>query len=227
MLTRMRTAGVARGNIARRARSGLRWSALSWLVGALGTGCGADASEGVDGDGTTESVGALSPAQAPNAPAASSSEPPASGSSSAPAPAGPNELAAPSIPITAPPSEEPSALPHAALDTPRSLDRLAPAEVVIEPGDCRFEFLGEWVRCENAGWPNTLQTDAPDLVTCMRQCLERDDCTAVTDYLWMDLPDLGCYLYLSTCDEPALETAWGEEDGGRDFRRNCDAPSGD
>jgi hypothetical protein len=221
MLTRMRVTGVARGNIARRAWSGLRWAALCGLVSGLGTACGAGASDGFEGEGTTESVGALSPAEAPSGPAAPSSEPHAAGSS-APAAGEESELATPSIPLTAPPAEEPSALPHAALDTPRSLDRLAPAEVVIEPGACRFEFLGEWVRCENAGGPNVLETDAQDLVTCMRQCLERDDCTAVTDYLWMGQPDLGCYLYLSTCDEPALETTWAEEDGGRDFRRRCD-----
>ncbi len=199
---------------------------MVWLVGALGTACGAGASGGIDDEGTTESVGSLSPAEAPSATAAPSSEAPPAGSSAA-APGGPSELAAPSIPITAPPSEEPAPLPHAALDTPRSLDRLAPAEVVIEPGDCRFEFLGERVRCENAGAPNVLETNAPDLETCMRQCLERDDCTAVTDYLWLGQPGLGCYLYLSTCDEPAFESSWGEEDAGRDFKRRCDVPSAD
>jgi hypothetical protein len=224
----MRTALVARGNIASRIQSRIRRSALCWLVGAACTACGAGASDGVEGEGTTESVGALSPAEAPSAPAAPSDQAPAAGSGAA-APGGPSELSTPSIPspITAPPSQEPAPLPHAALDTPRSLDRLAPAEVVIEPGDCRFEFLGEWVRCENAGWPNVLEANAPDLETCMRQCLERDDCTAVTDYLWLGQPGLGCYLYLSTCDEPAFATSWGEEDAGRDFRRRCDVPSAD
>ena len=66
-----------------------------------------------------------------------------------------------------------------------------------------------------------MATDAPDLLSCMQQCLERDDCTAVTDYHWLGAPDLGCYLYLSTCDAPAFEATWGEEDGGRDFRRVC------
>jgi hypothetical protein len=225
MLTPMRMAGVAQGNIARRPGSTLLSSALCWLFGAVCTACGGGASEGFDSEGTTESRGALSPAEAPSGPSTPSSDADEAGSGAS----GPVEasLATPSMPITAPPSEEPSALPHAALDTPRSLDQLAPSEVVIEPGDCRFEFLGEWVRCENAGWPNVLATDAPDLVTCMRQCLERDDCTAVTDYLWMGQPDLGCYLYLSTCDQPAFAEAWGEEDGGRDFKRRCAAPSAD
>jgi hypothetical protein len=225
MLTPMRMVGVARGNMMRRPGRTLRSSALCWLVGAVCTACGGGASEGVDSEGTTESVGALSPAEAANAPSTPASDADEAGfGASAPDEA---SLATPSMPITAPPSAEPSPLPHAALDTPRSLDQLAPAEVVIEPGDCRFEFLGEWVRCENAGWPNVLETDAPDLVTCMRQCLERDDCTAVTDYLWLGQPGLGCYLYLSTCDEPAFAELWGEEDAGRDFRRHCAAPSAD
>jgi hypothetical protein len=227
MLTPMRMAGVARGNIARRPRSTLQTSALCWLFGAVCTACGGGASDGFDGEGTTESLGALSPAEAPNGPSTPSHDADEGGAGASPA-GDASELATPSMPpITAPPSQEPSALPHAALDTPRSLDQLAPAEVVIEPGDCRFEFLGEWVRCENAGWPNVLETDAPDLVTCMRQCLERDDCTAVTDYLWLGQPGLGCYLYLSTCDEPAFAELWGEEDAGRDFRRHCAAPSAD
>jgi hypothetical protein len=105
----------------------------------------------------------------------------------------------------------------------------APAEVVVPPGDCRFTFLGEWVRCENAGWPNTIETDAPDLLTCMQRCLEREDCTAVTDYLWLGQhdhdPRLGCWLYLSSCDAPAFAEAWGEEDAGRDYRRSCAPPA--
>jgi hypothetical protein len=201
--------------------------ALGCLVAAC-TGCGAAAGEGSnEAAGTNESVNALSAGEAPLAPGSGSpADDDAAGSSAAGAEEA-SELTAPGPPVTTPPSEEPSPLPHSALDTSRSLDRLAPAEVLIEPGGCRFEFLGESVRCENAGWPNVLETDAPDLESCMRQCLERDDCTAVTDYLWMDQPDLGCYLYLSTCDEPRLEPLWGAEDGGRDFRRRCDDASGD
>jgi hypothetical protein len=96
-----------------------------------------------------------------------------------------------------------------------------PADVLVSPGDCRFEYLGEWVRCENAGFPNVVETDAPDLMSCIQQCLTRDDCTAVTDYHYLDAPDLGCYLYVSTCDAPAFAESWGEEDGGRDYRRAC------
>jgi len=85
---------------------------------------------------------------------------------------------------------------------------------------CEFEYLGDLVRCENAGFPNTVETDATDLDACMQLCLERDDCTGVTDYFWLGLPDLGCFLYTSTCDAPS-SPVWAEEDGGRDYRRVC------
>ena len=88
--------------------------------------------------------------------------------------------------------------------------------------ECEFEYLGDLVRCENAGYPNTVETDATDLESCMQLCLERDDCTGVTDYFWLGLPDLGCFLYTSTCDAPS-SPVWAEEDGGREYRRVCAA----
>lgn len=215
----MRAIGVARGNIGSRARCSAKLPALCWLAGVCCVACGAGAGSGEE-EGAAASVNALSASDASNtadaadtvgADRAGSAVPAAAAASPAPSAA----------PIPTPPSEEPSALPHAALDTSRGLDRLAPAEVVIEPGECRFEFLGESVRCQNAGAPQRLATDAPDLVTCMRQCLEREDCTAVTDFLWLGEPGLGCYLYLSACDEPALASPAADDDGGRDFRRRC------
>jgi hypothetical protein len=62
----------------------------------------------------------------------------------------------------------------------------------------------------------------PDLQSCMQLCLERDDCSAVTDYLWLSLPELGCELYISSCDAPEMPE-WAEEDGGRDYRKICPA----
>jgi hypothetical protein len=56
----------------------------------------------------------------------------------------------------------------------------------------------------------------------MELCLQRPDCTAVTDYFWLDRPDLGCWLYTSTCDAPA-GGVWQEEDGGREYRKRCAA----
>jgi hypothetical protein len=194
------------------------------LVGMLGAACGASAGEGVE-ERSTEAALPLAPAlpREPARPRADADE-----ADTAPTSAEESALgAAPSTPLLPPPHEpaDEQPLPSAALDTNRPIDALAPAEVVIPPGDCRFEFLGEFVRCENAGWPNVLETDASDLVTCMQQCLDEEGCTAVTDYLWLGQPGLGCYLYLSTCDEPAFASAWGEEDAGRDFRRSCSGAS--
>jgi len=56
----------------------------------------------------------------------------------------------------------------------------------------------------------------------MQRCLEREDCTAVTDYLWLGQPLLGCQLHISTCDEPAIASDGAEEYQGREFRRVCD-----
>lgn len=95
-----------------------------------------------------------------------------------------------------------------------------PAPEVTTVGGCRFEFLGDWVRCENAGWPHAERSSATDLAGCMQECAERSDCTAVTDYSWMGRPDLGCFVYLSTCNAPAW-VPWGEEDMGREYRKGC------
>jgi len=54
----------------------------------------------------------------------------------------------------------------------------------------------------------------------MRACLEREDCTAVTDYFWLGRPDLGCWLYVSSCDAPS-GGPWRQEDGGRNNRKAC------
>ena len=140
---------------------------------------------------------------------------------------------APSVPVSLPgpitpgqPPSEPEPLPSAEIESSRPLLPTAPAQVVVPPGDSCFEYLGEWVYCENPGWPNTVETDAPDLLSCMQQCLEREDCTAVTDYLWLGQrdqePHLGCWLFVSTCDAPAFDQILGEEDLGRTYRRGCD-----
>ena len=94
----------------------------------------------------------------------------------------------------------------------------APPEVAAS---CEFVYLGDWIRCENAGYPNVEQTEAADLDACMQLCLEREDCAAVTDYFWLGLPDLGCWLYTSTCNAPT-SPSWAMEDGGRDYRLVCD-----
>lgn len=203
--------------------------ALAVLIAMLGAACGADAGEGPAEDPTETTLPLAPAASNPGARARPNDAADATDPTKPAEPAGPphaedTSVVAPSIPLSPSPSEpsSPEPLPSAALDTSRPLLPPAPAEVVIPPGECRFEFLGEWVGCENSGWPNVVETDAPDLVTCMQRCLEAEGCTAVTDYLYLGQPELGCYLYLSTCDEPFL-LPWGEEDAGRAFRRECSA----
>jgi len=85
-----------------------------------------------------------------------------------------------------------------------------------------FEYLGDWIRCEHAGeWPS-VDTEVPgrDLERCFQACRERADCVAVTDYTWLELPDLGCSLYLASCATPGTGV-WHEEDGARQYRKLC------
>jgi hypothetical protein len=193
------------------------------LLGAVG--CGADA------DGVSQGSGALEPrlSQAADgsddgASARDGADGAASSSADAPdAPGATEDRGTPLVlpsrgPITEPPDPEP--FPTTELDTQRPVNSTEPVDVIIPPGECRFEYLGQAVRCENAG-AHVVVTDASDLFSCMRQCLERDDCTAVTDYLYLGEPAAGCQLHLSTCDDPTLVDG-DEEDGGHDFRRVCD-----
>ena len=194
------------------------------LLGAVG--CGADA------DGVSQGSGALEPAYSRAAESNDDGASPRDGADVAEASSSDDEPDAPGAtddggtplvlpsrdPITEPPDPEP--FPTTELDTKRPVNSTEPVDVIIPPGECRFEYLGRAVRCENAG-SHIIATDATDLFSCMRQCLERDDCTAVTDYLYLDQPDAACQLHLSTCDDPELVE--GEaDDGGHDFRRVCD-----
>jgi len=91
-----------------------------------------------------------------------------------------------------------------------------------DPEDPCFSYLGDWILCEESGWPNAMQVaGATDLQDCMAVCLETPACTAVTDYFWLNRPDLGCWLHLATCDSPGPEV-WAEEDGGKQYRKTCD-----
>jgi hypothetical protein len=91
---------------------------------------------------------------------------------------------------------------------------------------CHFEYLGDWIRCEHAGWPNVEHVDAARyLEDCMTSCSKRPDCTAVTDYFYLKQdPPLGCYLYTSTCNAPCSPN-FAMEDGGKDYRKVCDGSS--
>jgi len=149
----------------------------------------------------------VAPAPAPTGFIKASTEPAPSGCCPPPAPEEVQQEAPPSPPTPndLPPTEPPR--PDAGAAPP-------PASSAC------FEYLGDWITCENAGWPHVEQTSAPDLQSCMHLCQQRPDCTAVTDYFWMDRPDLGCWLYTSTCSAPA-GGVWQEEDGGRQYRKRC------
>jgi hypothetical protein len=202
------------GSNARRATRRLAaWSLC--VLPALSLACGADASD-VAEESTRP---ALSPApdadgDTAQADARAETDPPGQATEDG------ASLALPSRPPLGTPVE-PTPPPTPVLETTRPIAAAAPDEVEF-PGECRFEYLGEWVRCENPGSARRVETDAADLEACMQRCLERDDCTAVTDYHWRGQHDRGCVLHLSRCDEPALASDWAEEDGGREFRLVCD-----
>lgn len=87
--------------------------------------------------------------------------------------------------------------------------------------NCTFEYLGDWVRCEYSGFPNTYALGgATSLEDCFDACRSSPRCTSVIDYFWLGDPELGCALYTSTCDAPAMPD-FAEEDGGKEYRKVC------
>lgn len=127
-----------------------------------------------------------------------------------------------------PPSMPKSSVPKDAgrVATPKDAERDGAPPTVAGDTGCHFEYLGDWIRCEHAGWPNVEHVDAArDLEDCMALCLKRPDCTAVTDYFYLnEEPPIGCYLYTSTCSAP-FSPNFAMEDGGRDYRKVCDGSS--
>jgi hypothetical protein len=124
-----------------------------------------------------------------------------------------------SLPVPLPPEvPEPPPPPPPPLPVP---------EPIPVPGvgndRCHFEYLGDWIRCENAGEVDsyTLQNEGA-LEDCFEACLAQPDCASVTDYSWLGRPDLGCDLYISTCDAPSRGD-WHEEDAGKEYRKVCAA----
>lgn len=224
--------GVQRGEGANGGRSRATWLGFVGIAGLFAAGCGGSADGAVakrDSAATGSSGAGTNPSSA-----AAQTVPPQGGIGSAPAPSSapagdalamslPNSappLSYPAIVGNVPPPADPSPPPPVSSEPPRPTTP-APAVVVVPPHDCHFDYLGDWVRCENAGWPNVTVSSASDLVGCMQECLQHDDCTAVTDYFWLGIPDLGCYLYTSSCDAPVNHPVWAEEDGGRDYRRGA------
>jgi hypothetical protein len=122
-------------------------------------------------------------------------------------------------PITEPPAPAPPPTP--VLETTRPVNSTEPVDVIVPPGNCRFVYLGHAVHCGDGAAALIVQADAPDLLSCMRQCLRREGCSAVTDYLYLGPPELGCFLHLSACDDTTVAEEAGEV-SGHDFRRVCE-----
>jgi hypothetical protein len=102
---------------------------------------------------------------------------------------------------------------------------LPPDEAVVpnEPptgSQCWYEYLGDWIRCEDTGWPNSVDIGAETLQECANACLLDEACVSVTDYFWLGLEGLGCSLVIGECEMPAT-TVWAEEDGGKEYVKVC------
>lgn len=107
---------------------------------------------------------------------------------------------------------------------PRASDADADADTGAA---CWYEYLGDWINCEDAGWPNFSDIQATSLQDCADACLLDHQCTAILDYSWLGLDDLTCFLHLATCDDPGPNVS-AEEDGAKHYRKVCgDTPPKD
>jgi len=98
-----------------------------------------------------------------------------------------------------------------------------PENPSIEANGCHFEYLGDWISCQDPVGPWLEERlEGASFDECLSACLARSDCSAVLDYHWLEPPDLGCYLFVSSCDSPT-SGAWQEEDGARYYRKVCSA----
>jgi hypothetical protein len=86
---------------------------------------------------------------------------------------------------------------------------------------CRFEFLGYWLRCENPD-SHVRVENATSIRDCEEACLSDPNCTAITDYLWLN--DVGgCYLFTGSC---VSSKGLPEGDEGQTYRKVCRASGG-
>ena len=89
-------------------------------------------------------------------------------------------------------------------------------------GECHFEYLGDWIRCEgNDTWPWLMEVPNDSVDDCLRACLVEPTCVGVVDHYHLNLSYLGCVLDVSVCDHPATNS-WAEEDGGKEYLKVCD-----
>jgi hypothetical protein len=97
-----------------------------------------------------------------------------------------------------------------------------PQSPSVELNGCHFEYLGDWISCQDDVGPLGERQPGASFEECLSACLERPECNAVIDYHWLGRPDLGCSLFLSSCDTPRTGP-WQQEDGGRHYRKVCSA----
>jgi len=83
-----------------------------------------------------------------------------------------------------------------------------------------FQYLGDWIRCEETGYGFQVDVPGGDLDRCLQACRERTDCVSVTDYTWLGYGGLGCYIELGSCAAPS-GGVWQEEDAGRQYLKTC------
>lgn len=197
---------------------------------ACTSGSGEDASEDVsrtvtgeaDEPGTTESS-ADDAAEEPE-PAPPRGEP--SDDEEAPTPVDPIDEGGPDV-VDAPEPPEPTAVPEPASEPvapPPMEERDAGAPTTPEPmgepptgEQCWFEFLGDWVRCEetaNGAESASFET----LGECASDCLSDPSCSSFYDYNWI-VEDLPCITHDGPCT-PSTDV-WYEEDGAREYRKVC------
>jgi hypothetical protein len=84
---------------------------------------------------------------------------------------------------------------------------------------CWFEFLGDWVRCEES-WSGAggLPPDGELLAECADQCLDDPTCTTVYDYTYLGV-GLPCHVYSGECT--AGPGVGHEEDAAREYKKVC------
>jgi len=90
-----------------------------------------------------------------------------------------------------------------------------------EDGPCRFEFLGYWLRCENPD-SHVRVEGATSIGECEDVCFADPNCTAITDYLWLNEVG-GCYLFTGSC---VSENGLPYGDEGKTYRKVCGGSGG-
>jgi hypothetical protein len=97
-------------------------------------------------------------------------------------------------------------------------------EGASDEGQCWFEYLGDWVRCEEWGFPNAIEVPAESPAECAQSCREDEECSAYSEYFWQGLPALegfsDCFHHVGSCENPEFAVD-AKFDGAREYRKVC------